>query len=142
MIQIVHIHYIYSCRLEKIKVTAKRGLEMIRILSWNSAIKMKNGIRKVRTGVDIFNKRSLDSCKIQLGQLLVLTSWCLHIEPDSIEKIFSTEYKATKKLLRNIFKALSSKIWSTFIKLHKLERNHKMNKEVTIENVLIFIYTK
>ena len=35
------------------------------------AIKMTNGMRKVRKGVDIFDKPSLDSCKIHLGQLLL-----------------------------------------------------------------------
>ena len=46
----------------KIKVTAKRGLKILRIHCQNSALIMTNGIRKVRQGVDIFDKIILDSC--------------------------------------------------------------------------------
>ena len=45
------------------KVTAKRSLKILRIHCQNSALIMANGIRKVRQGVDIFDKRILDSCK-------------------------------------------------------------------------------
>ena len=76
LIQIVHIHY-YTCSYR---------LEMFWIYCQNSAIKMTNGIRKFRRGVDILDKRSLDFCKIHLGQKLV-TSWCSHIEIDSIKRI-------------------------------------------------------
>ena len=47
----------------KIKVTAKRGLKILRIHCQNSALKMTNGIRKVRQRVDIFDKIILYSCK-------------------------------------------------------------------------------
>ena len=40
----------------------------------NSPIIMTNGIKKVRKGVDIFNKRIFDSCKLYLGQ-------CFRIQP-------------------------------------------------------------
>ena len=49
-----------------IKVTAKRGLKILRIHCQNSALTMTNGIRKVRQGVEIFDKRNLDSCKFIL----------------------------------------------------------------------------
>jgi len=68
--QLFHIHYIYSYRLEN-KVTAKQGLEMFRIHCQKYAIKMTNGMRKVRKGVVIFVKPSLDSYKIHLGHLLL-----------------------------------------------------------------------
>ena len=44
---------------------------MFWIFCQNSAIKMTNGIRKFRRGVDILDKRFLDFCKIHLGQKLV-----------------------------------------------------------------------
>ena len=47
----------------KIKVTAKRDLKILRNHCQNSALIMTNGIRKVRQGVDIFDKRILGSCK-------------------------------------------------------------------------------
>ena len=47
----------------KIIITAKQGLKILRIHSQTSAIIMTNGIRKVRQGMDIFDKRILDSCK-------------------------------------------------------------------------------
>ena len=46
-------------RVGKIKVTAKQGLKILRIF----VLIMTNGIRKVMQGVDIFDKRILDSCK-------------------------------------------------------------------------------
>ena len=60
---ILHIYYIYSYRMEKI-VTALSGVWKF----WgyhcqNSALIMTKGIRKVRLGVDTFDKRILDSCK-------------------------------------------------------------------------------
>ena len=64
-------NYIYSYRLEKNEVTAEQGLEIFKIHCQNFAIIMANGIRKVRQEVDIFDKQSLDSCKIHLGQILV-----------------------------------------------------------------------
>ena len=57
-----YLLYIFL-QLGKIKVTAKWGLKIVRIHIQNSAIIMTNGIRKVRQGVDIFDKRILDSCK-------------------------------------------------------------------------------
>ena len=47
----------------KIKVTAKRGLKILRIHCQISALIMTNEIRKIRQGVDIFDKIILDSCK-------------------------------------------------------------------------------
>ena len=47
----------------KIKVTAKQVLKILRIHCQNSALIMTNGIRQGRLGVDIFDKRNLDSCK-------------------------------------------------------------------------------
>ena len=60
----------YSYRLEKIKITAERGLEILRIHQ-NNAVIMTNGMRKVWQGVNIFYKIILDSCEIHLGQILV-----------------------------------------------------------------------
>ena len=57
-----YLLYIFL-QLGKIKVTAKWGLKIVRIHIQNSAIIMTNGIRKVWQGVDIFEKRILDSCK-------------------------------------------------------------------------------
>ena len=57
-----YLLYIFL-QVGKIKVTAKGVLKILRIHSQNFAIIMTNGIRKVRQGVDIFNKRNLDSCK-------------------------------------------------------------------------------
>ena len=57
--------------MDKIHVTAKVRSELFRVQCQNSAIKMTNGIRKVRNGVNIFDERSLDSCKIHLRQILV-----------------------------------------------------------------------
>ena len=48
-----HIYYII--------LTAKWGLKILRIHCQNSTLIMTNGIRKVRQGVDIFDKRILDS---------------------------------------------------------------------------------
>ena len=39
----------------KTKVTAMRGLKILRILCQNSTIIMTNGIRKLKQGVDIFD---------------------------------------------------------------------------------------
>ena len=47
----------------KIKATSKRGLKILRINCQNLTLIMTNGIRKVREGVNIFDKRILDSCK-------------------------------------------------------------------------------
>ena len=58
--------YYLSCiflQVGKIKVPAKRGLKILWIHCQNFLLKMTNGIRKVRLGVDIFDKRILDSCK-------------------------------------------------------------------------------
>ena len=48
----------------KIKVTAKRGLKILWSFCQNSPSIMKNGIRKVRKGVNIFDKRIPESCKL------------------------------------------------------------------------------
>ena len=40
----------------------------------NSALKVTNGIRKVRLGMDIFDKRILDSCKFILDTVLQNTA--------------------------------------------------------------------
>ena len=45
------------------KVTAKRGLKILRVHCQNSSIIMTNGTRKVRQRVDIFEKRILNFCK-------------------------------------------------------------------------------
>ena len=45
------------------KNAAKQGLKILWIHCQNSALIMTNGIRKVRLGVDIIDKRILDSCK-------------------------------------------------------------------------------
>ena len=80
-------------QVEKKKTTAKRCLEILRIHCQNSTVIRTNRIRKVGQGVDIFDKRILDFYKIHLGQILVhgtdilMLSWCLHIESDSIERI-------------------------------------------------------
>ena len=55
----------------KIKVTAKRGLKILRIHCQNSALIMTNRIRKGRQGVEIFDKRNLDSCKLILDSTSV-----------------------------------------------------------------------
>ena len=47
----------------KIKVTAKRDFKFLMIHCQNSALIMRDSIRKVRLGVDILDKRILDSCK-------------------------------------------------------------------------------
>ena len=47
----------------KIKVTAKWDFKFLMIHCQNSALIMRDRIRKVRLGVDIFEKRILDSCK-------------------------------------------------------------------------------
>ena len=41
-------------------------MKILRIHCQNSAVIMTNGIRKVRQGLDIFNKRILNSCKFIL----------------------------------------------------------------------------
>ena len=46
-------------------------MEILTIHCQSSAIIMINRIRKVKQGVDIFDKRMLDSCKIHLEQKLV-----------------------------------------------------------------------
>ena len=46
-------------------------MEILTIHCQSSAIIMINGIRKVKQGVDIFDKRMLDYCKIHLLQKLV-----------------------------------------------------------------------
>ena len=48
------------------KVPAEQGLKMFRIHCQNSAIIMRNIGSQVRQGVDIFDKRTLDSCKFHL----------------------------------------------------------------------------
>ena len=55
--------YVYIfLQVGKIKVRAKWGFKVLRNHCQNSAFKMTNGIRKFRQGVDIFDKRILDSC--------------------------------------------------------------------------------
>jgi len=49
-----YLLYIFF-QVGKIKVTAKQGLKIL----------MTKGMRKVRQGVDIFDKRILDSCSSQ-----------------------------------------------------------------------------
>ena len=62
--KLFHSYLLYIfLKVGKIKVNAKQGLKILRIQCQNSAIIMTNGIRKVRQGVDIFDKRILDSCK-------------------------------------------------------------------------------
>ena len=69
---------------------SKACLAVTFIFRQNSAIIMTNGIRNVRQGLDIFDKRILDFCRFISDRYLYmeLTSWCLHIEPDSIERIY------------------------------------------------------
>ena len=55
--------YLNILQVGKIKVTAKLGLKILRNHCQNFALIMTNGIRKIRQGVDIFDKRILDSCK-------------------------------------------------------------------------------
>ena len=57
-----YLSYVFL-QVGKIKVTAKRGLKLLWIHCQNSALIMTNGIRKVRLGVDIFDKRTLDFSK-------------------------------------------------------------------------------
>ena len=57
-----YLSYLFL-QVGKRKVTARLGLKILWIHCQNSALIMTNGIRKVRLGVDIFNKRILDSCK-------------------------------------------------------------------------------
>ena len=80
-----YLLYIFL-QVGKIKVA---GLEILRIQCRNSVMIITNGIRKVRQGVDIFDKRILDSCNFISDRYLKmeLTSWCLCIEPDWIKRI-------------------------------------------------------
>ena len=68
---IIYSYILIFLQVGKIKITAKQCLEILSVQCLNSDIKMTNGIRKVRQGVDIFDKRSLDSCKIHLRQIHV-----------------------------------------------------------------------
>ena len=58
---LLFIFIIYILTGWKIKVTAKWGLDILRIHCQNSAFIMTNGIGNFRQGVDIFDKRILDS---------------------------------------------------------------------------------
>ena len=60
-----------SLQVGKIKVTAKPGLTILWIDCQNSMLIMTNGIRKVKLGVDIIDKRILDSCKFILDSASV-----------------------------------------------------------------------
>ena len=60
-IQLLFMFIIYILTGWKIKVSAKRGLDILRIHCQNSAFIMTNGIGHFRQGVDIFDKRILDS---------------------------------------------------------------------------------
>ena len=65
----------YSYRLKKKCHCTKRGLKILRIyICQNSALKMTNGIRKVRLGVDIFEKKFLILVSSSLTQ-------CFKIRP-------------------------------------------------------------
>ena len=55
--------YLNILQVGIIKVIAKLGLKILRNHCQNFALIMTNGIRKIRQGVDIFDKRILDSCK-------------------------------------------------------------------------------
>ena len=103
LLQIVQIYHIYSYKLgNNLNHLLKQGLEILGIHCQNSTIIMTNGIRKVSQGVDIFDKRILDSCKIHLGQILVHGTNIL---------MLTHRTRCNSLLLRGIFKAISSKIW-------------------------------
>ena len=58
-----YVSYVFL-EVRKIKVTAKQGFKILWIFCQNFALIMTNGIKKIRLGVDIFDKRILDSCTL------------------------------------------------------------------------------
>ena len=62
-IQLLLLFIFIFLQVGKIKATSKRGLKILRINCQNLTLIKTNGIRKVREGVNIFDKRILDSCK-------------------------------------------------------------------------------
>ena len=61
-----YLSYVFL-QVGQIKVIAKLGLKIMWINRQNSALIMTNGIRKVKLGIDIFDKRILDPCKFILN---------------------------------------------------------------------------
>ena len=130
LIQIVHIHYIYSYRLGK-KVTLSGVWKCLEFIVRIPPLKWKKGIRKIKKWLDIFEKRALDSCKIHLWKILVHGTGIVMLTHRTIfnrkNSFFPTVVRVLNNsspglLSRSILKPLSSKIWIELGKILSISR--------------------
>ena len=94
----------HSYRFEKSHCT-KRDLIILRISLSEFRLNNDNGIRKVRLGMDIFDKRILNSCKFISDTVLLnmaLSTAIFSLQPTEYKPMFSlqpTEYKPVSECM-------------------------------------------
>ena len=107
-----YLLYIFL-QVGKTKVTTKLGFKILRNHCQNTAIIMTNRIRKVRQGVDFFDKIILDSCKLYLGQNFRMSTTIFSTQPAEYKPVVHGAQPIRANSLKARIK-ISNRFWTGF----------------------------